>query len=518
MSAFLALGGQGHPPLQGIIMKIKYVAIFLAIPIALLFFLLLLLPYLVTLDRFKGMVEAQLSQSLGREVSIRELRLTPLSALGVEARGLSVANIKAFGANPFLEAEGVRVKLKALPLIWGRVEIERVLISHPRLIIHRNRQGLWNYADLARPSPTPSPSSKGLGRGKEKSIPLPRDLTISAGKFTLLDERQSKAPFHLENIEIRLSQDTPSSPIRFQSIASLPREAEVELTGRAIPQRESLDLRGLELDARTKVKNLDLSIFSPYLGPNFQGIQKGENVLSNMEARVLYQNQVLRLEDLRFSLFEGKGKGGIELDFKPPVPMASLTFHIEGSQVESLVKAILATKWGLSGVLSMEANLRLRGLNADQIKRGAQGRGSFLIQNGRFLGFKPVEQVAELLARLPGPASRVRLDEFQELSGHFTLDKGYLWTRDLSLKRPDLDVRANGRYGLLDEGLDFEVTLNSSQVSLEARVMGTTSKPLVLLKAGKIKGRVEAELERALKGERGGTRLKLKELLKDLFK
>ena len=479
--------------------KTKYLALLLAIPIALLFSLLLLIPYLVTLDKFKGVVEAQLSQSLGRGVSIRELRLTPLFGLGLEARGLRVANLKAFGGNPFLEAERIRLKLKALALIWGRVEIERVLISRPWLIIQRNRQGLWNYTDLAKSSPIPSPPPKEVGRGRGKSIPFPRDLTISAGKITLLDERQSKAPFHLENIEIHLSQDTSSSPIHFQSMVSLPREAEVELTGRAIPQRESLDLRGLELDARTKVKNLDLSIFSPYLSPNFQGIQKDGNVLSNMEARVLYQNQVLRLEDLRFSLFEGKGRGEIELDFKPSVPIASFTFQIEGSQIEPLFKALLAPRWGLSGVLSLKADLRLRGLNGNEIKRGAQGKGSFSIQKGRFQGFKPVERVAGLLARLPGPVSRVRLDEFQELSGNFTLEKGYLRTGDLSLRSHDLDVRAKGTYSLLDEGLDFEVSLRTSQVSLEARVMGTSSKPLILPRAGKIKGRVEAELERVLK-------------------
>lgn len=643
--------------------KKKYAAIFLAIPIVLLLFLLALLPYLISLERYKGLVAAQLGRALGREVTIGELRLTILSGLGVEARGLRIANSKAFGPKPFLEADAVKVHLRPWPLLRGRLEFSRALVTNPRFLIQRNRQGLWSYDDLAKAYPlsAPSPSKKAAReKGAPLLAPLPSELALFGGEVIFIDLGQLPAsPLRFQDVQVHLSQGSPPSSIRFQSTATMAK-AQVELTGRATPLGEGPVLKRLDLEARLRVQDLDVAPFLPYLAlphgiqvggkasidlkangkgealmieadadlkglamrlglfekeigeggelkvkgwlrpssldlektsltlknsklegslkvdgfevpqvkfrlhskslsldrlllptppqaqamatphpramaltsPPGKGVEKREMrfqmegdlqvdrlqwkdlELSPFSTHILYRGQVLRLDGVSFALFGGQGRGRAELDFRSPSPRTTLAFRLEGAQMGPLLKATMAPKWGLSGALDLEAKLRMAGLDAAQVKGTARGDGTFRLRGGRFSGFKPLEQMAELLAALPRPASGLRLNEFQELSGHFSLDKGYLHTRDLTLKREDLELRAKGSYGLMDEGLDFDVTLQVPRAVLEARVTGTTSKPLIIPKAGWIQKRIEMKIDRTLKGE--GRRLK--DLLQDLFR
>jgi hypothetical protein len=71
-----------------------------------------------------------------------------------------------------------------------------------------------------------------------------------------------------------------------------------------------------------------------------------------------------------------------------------------------------------------------------------------------------------------------------------------------------------GSLGLLDSTLDFDVVAKLGRTTVEAKVTGTTSQPIVVPKLGRLQQRIETELDKALPDQQGK---KLKDLLKGLF-
>ncbi|MBI3084962.1 MAG: hypothetical protein HYY88_04430, partial [candidate division NC10 bacterium] len=134
---------------------------------------------------------------------------------------------------------------------------------------------------------------------------------------------------------------------------------------------------------------------------------------------------------------------------------------------------------------------------------------------GRLIGYKPLDRLSEVIAPiLASQGTRVRLNEFEQVSGRYTLDKGVLRTRDLTLTKAEGSVTAAGSLGLLDSSLNFDVVAKLGRTIIEAKVTGTTSQPIVVPKLGRLQRKIETELDKVLPGEQGKG---LKDLFKGLF-
>ena len=96
--------------------------LWIAGPILLLAALVLSLPYIVSADRFRPLLQSRLQSAIGRPVEFAdlELRLFPIS---LRAYGLKVPGL--------LTAELVSVRVRALPLLSGNVEVESVTLNQP---------------------------------------------------------------------------------------------------------------------------------------------------------------------------------------------------------------------------------------------------------------------------------------------------------------------------------------------------------------------------------------------------
>ena len=134
-----------------------YLAI--AIVIALGFFV----PPSINLNRFRGRLSESLSRSLGRQVSIQDVRLRLLPLPGFTFRQLRISDDE-FSAEPILQTgneEGVAT-LRISSLWRGRFEIASVSLTQASLNLVRDGSGHWNMERLVnRAAEVPSaPTSK----------------------------------------------------------------------------------------------------------------------------------------------------------------------------------------------------------------------------------------------------------------------------------------------------------------------------------------------------------------------
>jgi AsmA protein len=128
--------------------------------------LLLAVPYLVNLDGFRTRLVRELSQRLGRPVEVSSLRFRTLPRLNLDILGLRILDPPEFGGKAALTAESLRVNVRILPLLRGRLEVQSLGLERPVVVLRRNRSGFNNLfgprsAGLLpprRPLPSPRPS------------------------------------------------------------------------------------------------------------------------------------------------------------------------------------------------------------------------------------------------------------------------------------------------------------------------------------------------------------------------
>jgi len=127
------------------------------------------------------MMQTRLTQALGRQVTVGNLKLALLSG-GVTAGDLSIADDPAFSRSAFLNAKSFRVGVELTPLIFSKtLHITGLTIEKPAVTLLRNPAGKWNYSSLAATGSGQSSSSAPKNSGAST------DLTIK--KLELKDGR-----------------------------------------------------------------------------------------------------------------------------------------------------------------------------------------------------------------------------------------------------------------------------------------------------------------------------------------
>lgn len=237
--------------------------------------------------------------------------------------------------------------------------------------------------------------------------------------------------------------------------------------------------------------------------------------LNAFQADIRYQDGLIQLPDVQANVANGKVRVNGEVDLRPRLPRVALTSRLDRLATEPLVRALDLGPWTLKGTLTSAGAVTFVGLSTRDILGSAAGDGSLLLKDGRLIDYKPLDRLSEVIGPiLASQGVRVRLDEFEQVSGHYTLNKGTLRTKDLTLTKAEGTVTAAGALNLLDSSLNFDVVAKLGRTTIEAKVTGTTSRPIVVPKLARIQRKIETELDKVLPGEQGKG---LKDLFKGLF-
>ncbi len=232
-------------------------------------------------------------------------------------------------------------------------------------------------------------------------------------------------------------------------------------------------------------------------------------------ADLRYQDGVVQLPRILASVASGRVSAKGEIDLRPKVPRVALTSQVENLATEPVVKALGLGPWTLKGTLIQDGSVSFAGTSLPEILGSANGSGYLSLRDGQINGYKPLERLADVAGPfLVSQGIQARFDDFQQLAGHYTLDKGILRTSDLTLTKSEGTVTAVGTLGLQDGSLDFDVVAKSGRNSVSAKLTGTTREPIAVIKMEKIQQQIERGIDKAFPGEKGKD---LKGILKGLF-
>jgi uncharacterized protein involved in outer membrane biogenesis len=90
----------------------------------------------------------RMEQALERKVSVDDIELT-LWPIGARFVNFAIADDPAFANADLLRARDLRIDLRALPLLLGRLQLKSIVLQSPVITIVRDARGRYNFASPA---------------------------------------------------------------------------------------------------------------------------------------------------------------------------------------------------------------------------------------------------------------------------------------------------------------------------------------------------------------------------------
>lgn len=126
---------------------------------AVLVLVILLLPSMIEVERYRPLIEREASQALGRPVTLAgPLDLSIFPWIGVEVGDLAVGNPEGFSEPNLLSVETAEIRVAVLPLLRRAVEVNRFILRSPEITLERTADGRANWEDIGPAETAPSES------------------------------------------------------------------------------------------------------------------------------------------------------------------------------------------------------------------------------------------------------------------------------------------------------------------------------------------------------------------------
>jgi AsmA protein len=369
------------------------------IVIAVLIVIILVLPFVVNVNTFRPRIESELTNALGRKVTVGNLSLSLLSG-SLATQDITIADDPAFETAPFIRAKTLDVGVQIVPLILSKtVHVTDLTLSEPQVTLLRDRSGKWNFSTLGSASPAkkggaspasgtvpskPAQPAQSAEGGHQKAASQPQTnqeqgassgsdqsfeqnlsvakLSIKNGQISVADAASRSKPHVYRNVDLTVNNFSFSSQFPFTLTADLPGGGTVKLDGTAGPIN-SADAALTPLQAKLDVKGLDLAA-SGFIDPSsgISGIANFNGTV-NSDGNQARSNGDATADKLKLSPKGSPAQRTVAMRYNTVYELQKQTGHLTGDVVVGKAVAKLSGTYDLHGE-SAVVNLKL---NADNM-------------------------------------------------------------------------------------------------------------------------------------------------------
>jgi AsmA protein len=251
--------------------------------VVLLLLAVLLVPLFVNANTFRSTLETQLSDALGRKVTLGNLSFSVFSG-SLVADNISIADDPAFSSKPFLQAKSLHIGVEVAPLLFHRqLLVTSFVADSPSINLVHNAQGTWNFSDMGR-----NAGSRTQNTQKESALPnfTVGEIKVVNGTAVVSDVPLTGTPFTYSNLNLSASDFSFAKSFPFDLSASLPGGGLLDAKGNAGPVNQK-DASDTPLNATIHLKHFD-----PVAAGVIQANQ-GVSMLADVTAQVTSNGQTL---------------------------------------------------------------------------------------------------------------------------------------------------------------------------------------------------------------------------------
>jgi AsmA protein len=270
------------------------------------------LALLIDANRFRPELESKLTQALGRQVKVGNLKVAIFSG-GLTADDVSIADDPAFSATPFIAAKSFRVGVDLAAYIFSRrIAVTRIVIDQPQIQLLQSVSGEWNFSSLgaksnAASAPTPAESGSKL----DLSV---KHVKIAKGQLTIGRIGSHLKPVELQDVNVELRDFAAGNNFPFSADMKVAGGGAIKLDGKAGPI-DTNDLAITPASLNLHVDKLDLAgsrlnEIAPELAGLVSFDGSGQSGANGIEL-----NGKLKIDKLKLSARGAPAKRLLEVDF-----------------------------------------------------------------------------------------------------------------------------------------------------------------------------------------------------------
>jgi len=230
------------------------------------------LPMIIKPNDYKDDIVKLVHDKTGRTLELKgDIQLSVFPWLGLELGKTSFSNAPGFDQAPMAQVDKVEVKLKLLPLLRKKVEVNTIVLDGLQLNLARDRNGVSNWDDLVKPKSAattekPKPAKPGAPAAAPLAALTIGGIDVRHGRLKWRDGTSGQKA-DIQNLTLQTSQLQSGQPMQFKLGFDLE-------TGKPVI-RTPVNLDGdllFDLDKETlRIKQLQLSLLDLTVQTSIQG-------------------------------------------------------------------------------------------------------------------------------------------------------------------------------------------------------------------------------------------------------
>lgn len=350
--------------------------------------IVLIVPSLISVDRYRPEIEAKLKQKLDRDVKLGALKVHVIP-LSISIESMEIAESPRFpSSRPFATANNVRAHVQLLPLLRRELVVDSLSMSRPSIEMIRDADGVWNFSTLGAGGAGGTGGTGGTGTGTSYTL---KKLAINDGQVGVTDLWVNRKPRTVyDHIDLDVRDFSPKSKFHVKLAAHLPGQGDqlVAFDGDAGPVPRG-DAAATPVDGRLSLKRVSLSGLHRFLGdtipPGTDAVATGtadlktENSLLACKGSLRFENPTIRSNNLgypidaRYDLRVDRRQGIVQIqsgDLKLGAMPVSVKGMIDAGKTPKTLDVHLSIKNGTIFEIARLAGSLGRGFHLKYLVKG----------------------------------------------------------------------------------------------------------------------------------------------------
>ena len=179
----------------------------------------ILIPLMVDVNSYKPQIEAKVQAATGRSFKIGgDIGLSVFPWVGLSLSDLSLGNPQGFKETDLIKVGDFEARVKLLPLLSRQVEIKRIILQNPQIVLVKNKDGRTNWDFKSASTKTgPAPEAKNKADDASPGFALQsltaEEIAVRNGTLTYIDHTSGKTE-NVSEIDLALSNVSLEGPVK----------------------------------------------------------------------------------------------------------------------------------------------------------------------------------------------------------------------------------------------------------------------------------------------------------------
>jgi len=471
----------------------KKFVISIGVILVLLLVLVIILPFIIDLNRYQAQYLPRIEKALNRKVTLKDIRLMIIPRIGVHIADFTVLEDPAFGTGTFASFSSLDIGVKWRPLFRKRIEVEEVTLRDPAITVIKNSQGVLNISTLSEKvvrklhAPPPPPST---------ANPLQAMALLAFDRVSITNGNVVYRDLSTANpVENKLQQlDLLLKSVGLGKTADLhltgvirPINLPAKMDGSLGPFNENLDIPSINLEiflgktaltVKGSVQGGDakLAITSPVINtadlPAALPLKKPVQATS-LQIGVEAKDQHVRLSNFSLNVFGGQITGQAEVTTGPKSPPFDGKVRVQGLQLKPVMEAVGTDKVSISGTAAAQLDLNGLGFSMGELTDSLTGTGHIEARDGKIEGINLLKEAFTLLGQAGIRHDITDATTFSIIESDMAVKRGIITVERFRMDGKDFQATATGTVGF-DQTLNLKTKLSLSE-DLSRQVVRSTN-------------------------------------------